>query len=154
MPMAYLTLDETIARTPAEVFAYQVDFTQAPRWRRLVERMELVGGGPPAVGARVRVTYRVGGIEQVRDFIMTIYDPPRTLAWRREVGTHDWVVRYDVTADGTGSRVTLTLDAAAHRWLDRIRLWLFRRAQRRELASQLEALKRVLEEAPRQASRS
>lgn len=152
--MAYLTLSEHVNRAPAEVFAYMMDFTQAPRWRRLVERMELVGSTAPAVGSAVHVTYRYGGEAHQRVFLITDYDPPRMMAWRMDVKTHDWVVRYQVEPEGDFSRVTLTLEARAHAWIDQLKSWLFRGTQRRELTGQLAALKRAMESGVVQESRS
>ena len=47
--MRTFTYTEHIDRAPADVFA---DFSQASRWRNLVRRMEIVGGGPVREGWR------------------------------------------------------------------------------------------------------
>jgi hypothetical protein len=35
-----------IQRTPQDVFAFMIDFGDASRWRSLVHRIDIVGGGP------------------------------------------------------------------------------------------------------------
>ena len=43
--MRSFTYTREIARPPEEIFAFITDVSNAPRWRNLVRRMEVVGGG-------------------------------------------------------------------------------------------------------------
>src|SRR5262245_27499544 len=44
-----------IARPPAEVFDYFVDFSKAARWRQYVRTMDRLDTGPLRAGSRLRV---------------------------------------------------------------------------------------------------
>lgn len=59
--MRSFTYSAHIDRAPERVFAFMMDFNNAPRWRSLVRRLEVVGGGPVRRGSQVVVTMDVMG---------------------------------------------------------------------------------------------
>ena len=44
-----------IDRSPETVWAYMMDFNQAPRWRNLVRHIEVLTPGPLRVGSELKI---------------------------------------------------------------------------------------------------
>ena len=59
--MRAFTYDTHIDRSPEQVFAFMMDFSNAPRWRNLVRSLELITPPPLGVGSELRVTMDVMG---------------------------------------------------------------------------------------------
>lgn len=65
--------------------------------------------------ASAEVDLRVGGIIRLgwngvhkAAVTITVYEPPRALAWRWTIGERDTLVRFDLAPDGGGCALTLT----------------------------------------------
>jgi uncharacterized protein YndB with AHSA1/START domain len=57
------------------------------------------------VGGQIRLAWN--GVHKTTVTI-TVCDPPRSLAWRWEIGGRDTLVRFDLEPDGDGCALTLT----------------------------------------------
>jgi Polyketide cyclase / dehydrase and lipid transport len=67
---------EHIERPQEEVFAYMMDFSTAPRWRNMVRRIEVVGGGPVQTGSKLLFTMDVMGQSKQGVVELWCYEPP------------------------------------------------------------------------------
>lgn len=73
--MIDFTIETEIARPPADVFAYATDPDKLPTWQTNAVSAEVEGGGPIALGARLREVHRApGGKEQPSVVVVTAYD--------------------------------------------------------------------------------
>jgi uncharacterized protein YndB with AHSA1/START domain len=136
-----------IARTPEDVFAYATDFSHFPEWQGSVTSVRPEGDAPLAVGSRAVVTRRVGPRELMAPEEISDLNPPR--AWEvRAVGG-------PVTATARGaieelrgrraSQVTISLEFEGH-GIGRLLVPLVIRPQaRKQLPTNLQKLKEVLE---------
>jgi uncharacterized protein YndB with AHSA1/START domain len=88
------------------------------RYRQSVEKVWAALTVPERLAdwfAVAQVDLRVGGVirlswngQHKADMCITVCDPPRALAWTWQVGGRDTLVRFDLTPDGDGCRLTLT----------------------------------------------
>ena len=113
--MAPITTTAEIDRPPDEVFAYVIDPSTFPEWQQGV-----VSGHMDApttrVGSKCTSVRRMGGRERVVTTEITEYDPPRRWADRGIEGPIRAIVGVTVEplADGSRSRLTITLDFTGH----------------------------------------
>jgi uncharacterized protein YndB with AHSA1/START domain len=93
-----------------EVFDYMADFTSVERWDETAVRAVRLDDGPPALGARFRVTVRFAGRENDFDYETVAFERPDRLVLRAENGSvvsEDEVTVRPLPTDGT----ELTYDA-------------------------------------------
>lgn len=112
--MRSFTYQEFIERPPAEVFAVMLDFSRASRWRSLVRKMELVGGGPVCKDSQVVVTVDVMGKVQQTVSDIWSFDPPRRIGFRNTANGFTGLFEYILHPEGEGTRVTFTADLRPH----------------------------------------
>jgi len=134
-----------IDRTPADVFGFFVDFSQASRWRQFVRTMTPRQPGPVAAGSVIDVVFDVMGETQTYELTVLTCEPPSL--WRHRTNETEFrgSVEYRFDPEHTGTRVTLTIDAkpiAIYGWLA-MPLLLLRRRQ--TYVHQLPQLKAALE---------
>jgi len=141
--MRTFTYTEHIDRTPADVFAFMMDFSQASRWRNLVRHMEVVGGGPPREGAQLRITFDVNG--QTHEAVSTLwaYDPPRRFGQRNTSNGITGTFEYRLEPSGPGTTVTFTADVRPHGFMWLVFPFLLRQ-HRARYRDQLSNLKRAM----------
>jgi len=138
-----------IDRPRDAVFAFFTDFSQATRWRQYVESMAVVTEGPLRVGSRIRTTIAMMGETTTFDMEVLAFEPPSV--WRHRTFETDFsgYIEYRFETEGTGTRVTLTIEAKpakVYGWLALPIMWLNRLLRRsKPYAQQLPQLKRVLE---------
>ncbi|MBB4661325.1 SRPBCC family protein [Conexibacter arvalis] len=76
--MIDFTIETEIARPPADVFAYATDPAKLPSWQAGTVSSEVEGGGPVALGARLREVHRAPGGRELRSLVVVAaFDPPR-----------------------------------------------------------------------------
>src|ERR1700759_3350723 len=78
--MRIFTHTISIAASPDAVFDYFIDFDHAPRWRRFVTDMHVVGPAPVREGSIVSVSMEVAG--EPYTFTMTVLACERPRLWR------------------------------------------------------------------------
>jgi Polyketide cyclase / dehydrase and lipid transport len=112
--MRTFTYTEHIDRAPADVFAFMMDFSQASRWRNLVRRMEIVGGGPVREGCEIVVTFDIMG--KTRQIVSTLwaYDPPHRFGQRNTESGVTGIFEYTLRPHATGTTVTFSADVRPH----------------------------------------
>lgn len=147
--MAPITTTAEIDRPPDEVFAYVIDPSTFPEWQQGV-----VSGHMDApttrVGSKCTTVRRIGGRQRVVTTEITEYDPPRRWADRGIEGPIRAVVGVTVEplADGSRSRLTITLDFTGH-GIGRLLVPLVvRRQAAAEMPANMTRLKQRLEARP------
>ena len=136
-----------VARSPEAVFSYVTDPLRLAEWQESVVSTRMEGSGPAGVGARVRVTRRVGRRDREMTAELAKLDPPRSWAVRGIDGPVRGNVNGTVEPidDGARSRVTIALDLHGH-GIGKLLVPLVVRAQaRKEMATNIRNLQQRLE---------
>jgi carbon monoxide dehydrogenase subunit G len=136
----------TVARPPAEVFPWLLEAERVPRWSSGVESYE--PSGPLAAGARVRQRLEVSGQRIDVDMEIVRYDPPREAETRFSTNGIDVVNVYVLAAEGTGTRLTQSLEAHARGLTARLLLPAVQPRLERKLSEDLERLRALLASSP------
>jgi len=110
MPSAQHTV--TIDRPPEAVFAYVLDGEKCPEWRSHVLDIKRLSGD-----GGVGTTYAQGvagpmGRRIVADYEVTVCEPNRLLEFQTIAGPARPHGRFEVAPEGSGSRLSLSLDAS------------------------------------------
>jgi Polyketide cyclase / dehydrase and lipid transport len=134
-----------IERPQDEVFAFIMNFGTASRWRSLVRRMEVVGGGPVRQGSKLLMTMDVLGKTLQLESEVWCYEPPHRVGQRNQRSGVTGVFEYILEPDRSGTTVIYTCDIRPHglRWLTMP--WLLR-SEKYRFRDQLNALKRAIEQ--------
>lgn len=143
--MRVLRTRTTIARSPAEVFAFLTDLSRGPRWLALLDRLELEGPGPLAPGSRIALHFTVGGRSRLQHTTVERYDPGRAYALRTREEGFDALFSYALVPDGPSTRVDFEVDVRPTSiWAFILYPWAIA-GTRRRLADRLERLRRAVE---------
>lgn len=106
MPSASRSI--VIARPAEDMFAFVADGTTAPQWRPGVTDVPLASGS--GLGARYRQGVRGPGGRRVdADYEVTVYQPPRSLAFRTTAGPVRPTGEYLLEPVDGGTRLTFSL---------------------------------------------
>jgi carbon monoxide dehydrogenase subunit G len=98
-------------RSPVEAtFAYITDQDRLAEWNDHVQWAEVVGGGPVAVGSKLRQHRRRNRREFDLLFDVTAHDPPRRHVVEGSVFGVDTTMSFTTEPSGAGTRVTMTAD--------------------------------------------
>ncbi|HYT77485.1 MAG TPA: SRPBCC family protein [Vicinamibacterales bacterium] len=142
--MRSFTYSIHIDRDPQAVWAYMMDFSQAPRWRNLVRRIDVLTPGPLRVGSELRITVDVQGRQKQATSEIWAFEPARRFGMRNTEQNVTGVFGYTLEPDGSGTKMTFTCDIHPHglMWL---LLPLLLRGNRARYTQQLPNLKHELE---------
>jgi hypothetical protein len=135
------TYSAHIERTPEQVFDFMADIRNAPRWMRLVNRLEVPGDGTLRAGGSFMIVLEVGG--RVLSHVTRV-ERPRALAW--------WNVNrglradflWEFAPDGSGTRATLTVGTRPVTFGGWIVLPLFITRVKRRVRERVERLQKAL----------
>lgn len=99
----------TIARSPAEVFAFVGDVRNEPQWHTDILETSLTGGGSIGMGSTFEVRIKPsmgvsGGTGEVLE-----YRPNEKIVFHWRTGRIESVVTHTVTPDGAGTRFTRSI---------------------------------------------
>jgi uncharacterized protein YndB with AHSA1/START domain len=132
----------SIPRPPAEVFPWLLEADRVPQWTSNLERYEPEGAVGP--GSRILQTLEVGG--QRFDVSMEVvrYDPPREAETRFSTNGVDVEAIYRLAPDGTGTRLTQTLEAKGRSLTARMIVPAVQPRLERKLIADLEQLRTLL----------
>ena len=136
---------EHIERPREQVFAYMMDLSTAPRWRNMVRRIEVIGGGPVQAGSKLLFTMDIAGKTKQGEVELWCYEPPRRFGQTNTRGGVTGVFEYVLEPNGTGTQVCFTGEIRPHglMWL---MLPLLVISSRSRFRNQLAALKRAIEQ--------
>ena len=144
--MAPTVASTVVGRPAAEVFTYATDPTRFHEWQQGVIDGHLDQPGPAQVGSKCLTTRRIGGASRASTSELTHIDVPRTWGVRGIDGPIRATV--DLTVEGLTahrSRLTVTVDLEGHGIGKLLVPLVVRRAARKEMPTNLAALKERLE---------
>jgi uncharacterized protein YndB with AHSA1/START domain len=129
-----------IARAPEEVWAFVADPMNDPQWCRKVKAVEAVG--PRRWRARHKPVPLRAAAELVLEHVES--EPPKRLTMREEDDASVFNIEYRLAPTTTGTHFTQVSD---FEWkeLPRVLRAPLRHGVRRDVRSQLQSLKRLLE---------
>jgi len=136
---------QRIERPQEEVFAFMMDFSTASRWRNMVRRIEVVGGGPVQQGSKLLMTMDVLGKTSQGESEVWRYEPPHRVGQRNTHSGVTGVFEYVLEPDKSGTTVIFTCDLHPHGLMWLALPWLLR-SNRNRFRDQLAALKRAIEQ--------
>ncbi len=132
-----------IRRPIEEVFGFLSQFENVPKWNYAIVETRMVSEGPVGVGTIYRQVRSVPSRSEER-FEVTVYNPPRYLEIRGQLGPFPSRLSYALDALPEGTRVTNTVQLELRgpgRLLGRVAVPRVRDA----VAANLRKLKEVLE---------
>ena len=144
--MPPITTSTDVDRSAEDVFAYATDPTRFHEWQAGVVDARMDQPGTPAVGARCRTTRRIGGANRASTSEVAHINPPTTWGVRGIDGPIRAIV--DVTVEpltAHRSRLTIAVDFKGHGIGKLLVPLVVRREARKEMPSNLAALKQALE---------
>lgn len=133
-----------IDRPPADVFAVLTDPGRLGEWQGTVVEARLEGDGPLGAGSRVREVRSFLGKRIESTVEILEHEPPSRFALRSTAGPVTFRVEQTVEPAAAGSRLRVELEGEAHGFFG-IGARLAVKAAERQLRSDLESLKRLLE---------
>lgn len=99
----------TVPAPPEVVFPWMLDADKVPLWVDGVSSYEVVGGGAPALGSRLRQTLTVSGFTMTAESEVVVYEAPRLAATEAETNGMAVRIEYRVEPHAEGSRVTQSI---------------------------------------------
>lgn len=108
--MIEFTIDRTIARPTAEVFAFATDPDKLSEWQRNTVSAERADSGPLRVGSRIKEVHRGPGGKEIESLVeVSELDPDRVFALRMVEGPLPVHARMVFTPSGDGTAVAFTV---------------------------------------------
>jgi uncharacterized protein YndB with AHSA1/START domain len=141
--MSTATHEVTIGRPPGDVFAFLADGENDPQWRPGVADVKHQSGEGTGAVFRQGVKGPMGKRVDA-DYRLTEYEPDSTLAFEVIAGPVRPHGRYELSPDGSGTRVRFTLECE----LSGAKKLMMRRSVQKSMRDEvgnLERLKSVLE---------
>ena len=135
-----------IDRSPEKVWAYMMDFSQAPRWRNLVREIEVLTPGPLRVGSELKITFDVQGRQKKALSEVWAFEPARRFGVRNTEQNVTGVFEYHLEPDGRGTRVSFTCSIQPRGYMWLLLPWLLK-GNRLRYTEQLPNLKHEVERA-------
>lgn len=116
------TADLHVACSPTQAFRHIALelFTNHPRWDPDVVELTKTSDGPIGVGTTGREVRSFNGRRFVSGFRVTRFEPVSAFSFRGTEGAMAENVDYDITAEGSGSRVLLELEIVPRSLLMRL----------------------------------
>jgi uncharacterized protein YndB with AHSA1/START domain len=133
-----------IDRTPEEVFDFMMDASHAPKWRSLVRRLEVAGGGDLKVGSTLVLTLEVSGRAREVEIEVWALEPGRRYGVRNTLDGVTGVFEYRLEPEHAGTRLLFSGDLRPHGVMWLVLPWLVK-GTRLRYCDQLERLKQVIE---------
>ncbi len=135
---------EYIDRPPADVFAVLSNPTRGPEFLPNIKDCTQLTEGPIREGTRFRETRVINGREATAELEVITYHPNSSVRIGSEAGGIDVAYRYDLSSEGTGTRLTWTGELTAS-GLRRLLLPMITSILKKEDGDHLQKLKAFLE---------
>ena len=132
-----------VPRPPGEVFPWLLEQDKVPRWTGHLERYEQLDGAL-GTGSRVRQVLEISGRTIDVELEITRYDPPSAAETRFETNGINVVTDYTLQPNGTGTRLTQSLEAKAGGFTAKMLLPVVQPRLEQKLTEDLERLREVL----------
>jgi carbon monoxide dehydrogenase subunit G len=135
-----------IERTPAQVWAFMMDFSNASRWRSHVRDVRIVTDGALRTGTELQITFDLPGRTRTARCEVAAFETARRFVVRSTSRKATGTFEYLLVPQGTGTLVTFSCDLRPRGVMWLLAPMMFR-ANRERFASQLANLKREAERA-------
>src|SRR5688572_18922992 len=99
-----------VDRSPAQVWAYMMDFEKAPLWRNLVCDMRIVTDGPLRAGSEVEITFDLPVGRRTSRCEVSVFETARRFGLRTTTEKVTATFEYGLVPEGPGTFVTYTCD--------------------------------------------
>ena len=134
-----------IERSPAQVWAYMMDFSNSPRWRTHVRDARILTDGPLRTGTELQFTLDTPGRVRTVRCEVWAFETARRFGLRHRGRKVTGTFEYILSPEGTGTLVTFSchLRPRGVMWL---LLPMMIRTNRERYATQLPNLKREVEQ--------
>ena len=106
--MRSFTQTAHIDRSPAQVWAYMMDFEKAPRWRNLVHDMHIVTDGPLRTGSEIEIAFDLPGGRRTSRCEVWAFETARRFGLRTTTKKVIATFEYLLVPEGPGTSVTYT----------------------------------------------
>jgi carbon monoxide dehydrogenase subunit G len=136
-----------VGRPPADLFDFVTDQDRVADWNDHVQRVEVVGGGPVAVGSRLRQHRTRNGRDFVLEFQVTAHEPPRRHVVEGSVFGVATTIAFLIEPADDGTQVTMDADVRG-RGLTALLAPVVTREMRKSAVAALADLQRLLANAP------
>jgi hypothetical protein len=144
--MPAITTSTEVARPAEEVFAYATDPTRFHEWQQGVVDGHMDQPGTPTVGTHCLTTRRIGGADRSSTSEVVRINPPTSWGVRGIDGPIRAIVDLTVTpVTADRSRLTIAVDFEGHGIGKLLVPLVVRRQARKEMPTNLAALKQRLE---------
>ena len=115
-----ISISKSIAAPPAEVFDRITDLHQAAERIEDIQQIEILTDGPIGVGTRFRETRLMFGKPCTEQMEITQFDAPHSYTVEAESCGARMISRFDVKAEGDGSRVVMNMESRPLTWMAKL----------------------------------
>jgi len=146
-----LVVETFVAAPPGRVFAVATDITRWPEVVTAIRSVEVLTPGPVAVGTRFRETRTMFGREESEEMEIAELSPPGRFVLTAESHGTRYQAEHTFAPDGAGTRLRLVFEGSPMTLVARLMTpmgWLMAGAIRKQLAADLDDLKRAAELSP------
>jgi carbon monoxide dehydrogenase subunit G len=144
-----ISISKSIAAPPAEVFDRITDLHQAAERIEDIQQIEILTDGPIGVGTRFRETRLMFGKPCTEQMEITQFDAPHSYTVEAESCGARMISRFDVKAEGDGSRVVMNMESRPLTWMAKlmtpITSVVFSRMMKKCLEKDLDSIKANIE---------
>ena len=135
----------TIQKPAAEVFAFLANFENVPRWNYAIAETHKTSPGAVGVGTTYSQTRSIPA-ESEEGFEVTVFEPVKRLAIQGQLGPFQAVMRYQLEAAGSATRLTNAVELEPTSALMRVVVPFATNRVRKAIADNLSQLKAILED--------
>jgi uncharacterized membrane protein len=136
-----------VGQPPDAVFPWLLEQDKVPRWMSHVDEYRQLGDGPLSSGSRLHQTIELSGSRVSFELDVLRYEPPRAAEARFETNGVEVVNLYALEPSGTGTRLTMSMDAKPTKLSARMLIPVVQPRLERKLTEDLERLRGLLAEA-------
>ncbi|MCC7117612.1 MAG: SRPBCC family protein [Anaerolineales bacterium] len=142
--MAGFKMNESITRSPKEVFDFIAVSDNAPKVVSSVTGMVKLTEGPVGVGTRYRETRLINGKEHHAELEVVAFQPNQSYAMKNVTDGIETIYRYNFQPESSGTRVELVCEVRAGGF-KKLMLPLVVSILKKEDGDHLQRLKRAIE---------
>jgi carbon monoxide dehydrogenase subunit G len=99
-----------IARSPAQVWAFMMDFARAPEWRHGVREMRVLTDGPLRIGTELQITFDLPDRARTARCEVWAFETARRFGLRSTTRKATGTFEYLLVPDRGGTTITFTCD--------------------------------------------
>lgn len=143
MPTAEALTD--IKRSPADVFAFLDDLSQAPSWLTSCIELRQTSPGPRGVGTTLHYAYRQGRRPGTMGGLVSAYAPGQSLGMQFSDASFAVEITFDLSPRPEGTQVRHTCRITPRSLMGRLMSPMIQLGNRQQVAHNLKRMRHVLE---------